>query len=204
MPYLTAAELRLVLPDAGTAADATADDTALDAIIERASAVVDGYCGRTWETAGVTATARTFYGTGTPKLRLDWTATTNNAAAVVLPSGWTEPTFVELRNEAADSLYLQIVDSEGWMIPSTVDYYPYVWPEGMPVVVTAAWGYATYPGDVIEATALIATARWRETYVGALEDWQGDVGRTFEIPPNARVILDRLRHAEQFTVGGLF
>ena len=203
MPYLTAAELRLVLPDAGTAADATADDTALDAIIERASAVVDGYCGRTWPAASASA-ARTFYGAGTPKLRLDWTDTTINAAAVALSTGWTEPTFVELRNAAADSLYLQIVDSEGWMIPSTVDYYPYVWPEGMPVVVTAAWGYATYPGDVVEATALIATARWRETYVGALTDWQGDVGRTFEIPPNARVILDRLRHAEQFTVGGLF
>ncbi len=204
MPYLTAADLRLVLPDAGTAADATADDTALTAIIARASEVVDAYCGRTWETAGESATARIFYGTGTPKLRLDWTATTINAAAVALPSGWTEPAFVEQRNEAAGTLYAQIVDSEGWMIPSTVDYYPYVWPEGMPITVTATWGYATYPGDVIEATAIIATARWRETYVGALEDWQCDVGRTFEIPPNAREILNRLRLDTQFTVGGLF
>ena len=203
MAYITPALLRLVLPDAGTAADATADDTALTAIIARAEATVDGYCGRTWPAASASA-ARVFYGTGTPKLRLDWTDTTINAAAVALPSGWTEPAFVELRNAAADSLYLQITDSEGWMIPSTVDYYPYVWPEGMPITVTAAWGYATVPNDVIEATVLIATARWRETYVGALEDWQGDVGRTFEIPPNARVILDRLRHAEQFTVGGLF
>lgn len=204
MAYLTAAQLRLVLPDAGTAADATADDTALTAILDRASAVVDAYCGRTWETPGEAPTARIFYGTGTPKLRLDWTATAINAATVALPSGWTEPEFVEIRNAAADSLYLQIVDSEGWMIPSTVDYYPYVWPEGMPVTVTATWGYATYPGDVLEATSIIATARWRETYVGALEDWQGDVGRNYEIPPNAREILNRLRHEAQMTVGGLF
>ena len=74
----------------------------------------------------------------------------------------------------------------------------------MPVTVTATWGYATYPGDVIEATSIIATARWRETYVGALEDWQGDVGRNYEIPPNAREILNRLRHEAQMTVGGLF
>ena len=87
---------------------------------------------------------------------------------------------------------------------SVIDYYPYVWPEGLPITVTAAWGYSAIPGDVVEATVLIATARWRETYVGALENWQGDVGRDFQIPPNALAILDRLRMAAQFTVGGLF
>lgn len=196
MAYITAAQLRLVLPDAGTAADATADDTALDAIIARAGAVVDGYCARTWETAGSSA-ARIFYGNGTERLRLDWTDTTINAAAVTMPSGTTEPAFVEVRNAAADYLALQTVDANGYRAG-------YIWPEGMPVTVTAAWGYAAIPGDVVEATALIATARWRETYVGALTDWQGDVGRTFEIPPNAREILDRLRMATTFTVGGLF
>ncbi len=204
MAYITAADLRLVLPDAGTVADATADDTALTAIIARAEATVDGYCGRSWPAAGGSATARVFYGTGTPKLVIDWTATTINAAAVALPSGWTEPAFVERRNAAADSLYLQITDADGFLVSSVIDYYPYVWPEGMPVTVTATWGYAATPGDVVEATAIIATARWRETYVGALTDWQGDVGRTYEIPPNAREILDRLRLANTFTVGGLF
>jgi hypothetical protein len=203
MAYLTAAALRLVLPDAGTVADATADDDALDAIIARASQVVDGYCGRTW-TVATTAADRIFYGTGTPKLRLDWTDDTIASGDVTLPTGWTLPEFVEVRNAAADYLALQIVDADGFKLPSTVDYAPYIWTEGIPVTINAAWGYAAIPGDVVEVTAIIATARWRETYVGALENWQGDVGRNYEIPPNAREILDRLRLASTFTVGGLF
>lgn len=203
MAYITAAALRLVLPDAGTVADATADDTALTAIIARASQVVDGYCGRTWATAA-TASDRIFYGTGTPKLRLDWTDDTIASSDVTLPAGWTLPEFVEVRNTAADYLALQIVDADGFKLPSTVDYAPYIWTEGIPVTINAAWGYAAIPGDVVEATTIIATARWRETYVGALENWQGDVGRDYQIPPNAREILDRLRLASTFTVGGLF
>lgn len=203
MAYITPANLRLVLPDAGTAADATVDDAALTAIIARAEAAVNGYCARSWPTAGA-ASARIFYGTGTPKLRLDWTDTTIAASAVTVPSGYTEPTFVELRNAASDTLYLQCTDGDGFLMPSTVDYYPYVWPEGMPVTVTAAWGYTTVPGDVVEATVIIATARWRETYAAGVTDWQGEVGRDYQIPPNAQAILDRLRMASTFTVGGLF
>jgi len=203
MAYITAAALRLVLPDAGTVADATADDTALTAIIARASQVVDGYCGRTWATA-TSAADRIFYGTGTPKLRLDWTDDTIASGDVTLPTGWTLPEFVEVRNTAADYLALQIVDADGFKLPSTIDYAPYVWTEGIPVTINAAWGYTAIPGDVVEATTIIATARWRETYAGALENWQGDVGRDYQIPPNAREILDRLRLASTFTVGGLF
>lgn len=203
MAYTTPALLRYVLPDAGTVADATADDTKLTAIIAQAQALVDSYCGRSWPEAG-SAAARRFYGNGTPKLRLDWTATTIDAAAVALPSGWTEPSFVELRNAATDTLYLQIVDSDGFMIPSVIDYSPYVWTEGLPIDVTAEWGYASTPPDIVMATEIIATARWRETYAAGLADWQGDVGRNYEIPPNAREILDRYRVAEGMRVGGLF
>lgn len=199
MAYLTAADLRLVLPDAGTAADATVDDAALTAIIARAESVIDGYCARSWPAASASA-ARIFYGTGTPRLRVDWTDAT--ISTVTVPQG-TAPTFVEVRKAASDYLALQTVDSSGyWYAMGSA--LPYVWPEGMPVTITSTWGYATIPGDVVEATVLIATARWRETYVGGLTDWQGDVGRNFEIPPNAREILDRLRLASTFTVGGPF
>lgn len=203
MAYTTPALLRYVLPDAGTVADATADDTKLTAIIAQAQAIVDGYCGRSWPTAG-SAAARIFYGTGTPKLRIDWTDTTIDAAAVALPSGWTEPAFVELRSAATDSLYLQITDADGFLIPSVIDYSPYIWTEGLPITITAAWGYETTPADIVMATEIIATARWRETYAAGLENWQGDVGRNFEIPPNAREILDRHRMADAMSIGGLF
>lgn len=193
--YITAAALRLVLPDAGSVASPTADDAALDAIVARASAVVDGYCARTWPEKGA-AEDRTFYGTGTERLRIDWTDDTVDE--VTVPSSITAPSFVEIRNAASDYLALHATTSDGRLSTGWCD----VWPDGYPVTINAEWGYTTFPLDVVEATVLIATARWRETYAAGLTDWQGDVGRDYQIPPNAREILDRLRLASTFTVGG--
>lgn len=194
--YITAAQLRLVLPDA-----VATDDPALDALIARASAIVDGYCARTWE-AQTASEARTFYGNGLPRLPIDWTDDT--VSAVSLPSGYTAPTFVEQRRVSSGSLYLQITDASGFVVPATCDYLPYIWRESMPITIEAAWGYESFPGDVVEVTSILATARWRETYAAGLADWQGDVGRDYQIPPNALAILDRLRMASTFTVGGGF
>lgn len=144
--YATAAEFRVTYPDA-----ASSDDTALGAILTRASAVVDLVTGKTWATAGAAA-PRTYYGSGTPYLRLDpFTDTTILAASVSMPSGYTVPAF------ATSSPYLVATSETGLVGPVT-------WPEGVPVVVTAAYGYSAAPDDIKEATLEIAANVWRETY----------------------------------------
>lgn len=193
--YVTEAELLAVLPDA-----TAADTAALEAIRTRASAVVDRYAGRRFESASVTPSARTFYGSGTHLLPIDWHEDALVTVAT-LPTGYTAPTFIERRNQDTESCYLSTTDAVGSLYTGmNTNFGTYAtWPAGVAVSVTAAWGYAAVPEDIQQATLELCQAMWRETYAAALsaDGWTGTVGLAFEITPRAKDILNtrRMTHA---------
>lgn len=175
--YATATQFRATYPDA-----AASDDAALGAILTRASGIVDGITGAAFVVAGA-ASVRAFFGSGTPYLALDPFADATIApSAVVMGDGYDKPAFV------TSPPYLVTLDSAGLRSNRVV------WPPNVPVTVTAAYGYAAPPDDVVEAVLEIALAIWRETYAQMKPgDWRGSVGVDFQIPPRAKEILNRAR-----------
>lgn len=164
-------------------------------LLARATATIDAYLGYTFEVAASPA-ARTFYGTGTHLLQIDWTDDTIDPGDVTGPNGWTPPTFVEKRNTATGTLYLNVADTTGVMLQAPPSNWwnsaAWSWVVGVPYTITKAWGHAAIPGDIKDACIIIATARWRESYAAAAAgDWRSQVGLDFTIPPNAKAILDR-------------
>jgi hypothetical protein len=107
------------------------------------------------------ATARVFYGDGTDYLRLDPRDPSDPVAAadVSMPAGYTVPSFYEsgdylVRAYGAGALYgAGAVHHHGGTGEG--------WPDGVPVTVTAKWGYASVPADVTHAAARLAVHLWR-------------------------------------------
>lgn len=141
----------------GTATTTALPDAELDALIEQASRVFDLECGANpghFEPAGVTATARTFYGDGTGFLRLDPYVAGTLSATVTMPDGYTVPEYVEGTGYLIRSSSTVLVDTR---------YVADPWPAGVPVTVTARWGYTATPADVKMAVIECVLNLWRET-----------------------------------------
>lgn len=166
-------------------------DTELDALIERASRIFDQLSGvepEYFEPAGVSATARTFYGDGTYFLKLDPYVAGSLNATITVPSQYTAPDFIE-RNG-----YLQITSSDG--IPLSRSYYGSVegWWMNVPITVTARWGYDATPEDVKYAVIELSINLWRETDPANIKlvNLEGQPLRE-KYPPRVKLIADKYR-----------
>lgn len=134
-------------------------DAQVTTLLTRASRFFDLLCGVSpgyFEAAGASATSRTFYGNGTQFLRLDRYVAGSLNATLTFPDGYTSPEFIERDG------YLVIKDSAGVLSPYPYRGCGYGWYAGVPITVSAKWGYESTPEDVKLAVIELAINLWRE------------------------------------------
>lgn len=134
-------------------------DAQVETLIERASRFFDLLCGVDpgyFEAAESTASSRVFYGDGTHYLRLDRYVPNSLDTSITLPEGYTAPEFIERQG------YL-IISSSG-VLSSRFAPFPCIggWTSGVPVTVSAKWGFEATPEDVKLAVIELAINLWRE------------------------------------------
>lgn len=138
--------------------------------------------------ADVVATARTFYPEGLNYLKLDPYVSGTLSAIVTVPDGYESPYFVE-RN--------------GFLIRTGSDHvlpvkpFDWVWNAGVPITVTAKWGFAETPADVRQATIELTINLWREVdpATAKLVGVEGIIQRE-SLPPRVREIAKHRRLSE--------
>lgn len=134
-------------------------DAQVESLILRASRFFDLLCGVTpgyFEAASNTPSSRTFYGDGSHYLRLDRYVAGSLNATISLPDGYTAPEFIERDG------YL-VISSSG-VLPVRFAPYPCTggWYAGVPITVSAKWGFSATPEDVKLAVIELAINLWRE------------------------------------------
>lgn len=172
----------------GSATTVALPDAELDALIEQASRFFDLECGvdpEHFEAADDTATARVFYPDGTGFLRLDPYVAGSLNTAISLPAGYTAPEFIERDGYLVRSSSQVLIDTRHWGDP---------WSVGVPVTVTARWGYEATPADVKLAVIEWVLNLWRETDPAnvRLKDLEGQPLRE-KVPPRVAQIAKRYR-----------
>lgn len=128
----------------------------LEALIERASRFFDLECGVEpgyFAPNASAASARVFYGDGTNYLKLD-PFVPSPAPTLIVPDGYTAPEFI-----VRDG-YL-ILSSSGVSAPGL--YWTSRWWIGVPIIVTAKWGYSATPADVKMSVIELVINVYRET-----------------------------------------
>lgn len=159
MAYCTPKEVR----DVGTQLSRV-DDEVMKAFIERCSRFFDHLCGvpdEFFESADGEPRARTFYGDGTNYLRLD--PYMPGSLSIAVPSGYTAPSYIE-RNG-----HLLITTTDVGALAGQLPPFPSWWNtgtgwwSGLPITVTARWGYAATPADVKMAIIELVINVLRET-----------------------------------------
>ena len=161
MSYCTSEEVRRRAhggsASGGTATTTALPDAELDALIEQASRFFDLECGvepEHFEPATGAASARTFYGDGTGFLRLDPFVPGTLSATITMPDGYTVPEYVERNGYLVRSSTTVLINTR---------YSADPWPIGVPITVTAEWGYEATPADVKMAVIELVLNLWRET-----------------------------------------
>lgn len=168
MAYCTKEQVRAAGTGITASSSPPATDSLLTDLIESASRFFDleagvkpGY----FEPAGLTATARTFYGDGSNYIKLDPYVEGSLSSTITMPEGYTVPSYAE-RNG-----HLVITTSDG-LHPPFRGFYNSTWsgwPTGVGVTVTARWGYAATPADVRQAVIELVINLLRETDPAALK-----------------------------------
>lgn len=95
--------------------------------------------------------AKTFYGIGSVYLYLP---PFYDLASVTMPTGYTVPYYYN-----ADG-FLRTTDVDGILYDPMAVYRTF-WPNGVPVTVTAKWGFREIPEDVKQAVCELIIATWR-------------------------------------------
>lgn len=144
----------------GSATTTALPEAELEALIVQASRYFDLVCGvdpEYFEAAGASATNKTVYGDGSNYLKVPpYVAGTNTTLS--LPEGYTVPTFIERDG------YL-ILSSDG-ALTVRIAPFPSVyggWYTGVPITISARWGWAATPEDVKMAVIELVINLWRET-----------------------------------------
>jgi hypothetical protein len=158
--------------------ESEADVAVVERLLADASAEVAAETGQSFAAPAGAPELRYFWGTGTPYLRVDAHVGAIVAESVSLDGGREAPGFVDLGT-------LLVASSGSGLTPGAR------WPEGVRVAVTAAWGAAAYPGDIVEATLAIAQTNWLRSRADGLEDklpegYPDSVLKTFARYRNAR------------------
>lgn len=105
------------------------------------------------------ASNKTIYGDGTNYLRLPPYITGTLNTTITLPDGYTAPTFIERDG------FLILTTSNG-LTPPFSSFYNRSWPgwwSGVPVIVSAVWGFRQTPADVNHAIVEFVINLLKET-----------------------------------------
>lgn len=153
--YCSAEEVRSV---ATQMTETSIGDEPVEALIVRASRMFDLICGvapgHFEARADGVATTLSVYGNGTNYLKLPPYVPGTLSTTISVPEGYTAPEFITQNG--------YLVRSETGVVvrhPST----SIGWYDGVPVTVTAKWGYEATPEDVKAAVIELAINLWRET-----------------------------------------
>lgn len=178
---------------------ATGEDTLLQALLNAAASMVDGYCNTTF--VSTTATLELHDGDGGRFLQLRHRPVISVAT-------------VELDGSAISSDEYEIDNAQGWLVIPEYDaetVNPRIWrggegtgcwPRGTRNIgITYAYGYATVPDAVSVATCMVAAALYQSGQRRGVSAKQlGPLSYTFtsdqHFPSAARAALERYREFE--------
>lgn len=147
MSYVTVDELRTYLKQVGAGAEV---DDNLDAILTRATSIIDGVLGFEFG-AYPAASTKTLYSDGTPYLLLP--PCNASSLTTITSSDGTAWVGYEVRP----------IRKRTWL------YQLYGWP-ALPLTVSAAWGYGPPPASVTEVCLELAVNIWRSKDRGLFSD----------------------------------
>ena len=191
--YVTLAEFESYVAAEMGATDAAHRASALAA----AEAAVNQYCQRTFAVvaANATPTARTFVPDGTPVLRIHdaraVTAVSIDGTALSATDYQLEPTTVSLTGRSEP--YCQI---RRLYVPWLV-----ITPGYASVSVTARWGWAAVPAEVVEATKILGKDILQQRRTIGNMAQAGDFGGRVTMNTYVRQLLTPLRRAESWGIG---
>lgn len=188
MSYVTTLDVR----GAATQMTVTAlADPTLESIIERASRMFDLVCGvepEYFEPAAPDAEAsnKTIYGDGSSYLKLPSYVPGSLNETLTYPDNYTALDFIERDG------YLIQTSSDGIAAPFL--NYSSGWYGGVPITISAIWGYETTPADVQMAVIELTINLWRETDPASLKITNLDNQPLREkLPPRVAEIAKRYR-----------
>lgn len=147
MSYATVDELRVYLKQVSAGAEVDDD---LDAILTRATSIIDGVLGFEFGAYPAVST-RVLYSDGTPYLLLP--PCNANSLTTITSSDGTTWVGYDVRP----------IRKRTWL------YQPYGWP-ALPLTVSAAWGYGPPPASVTEVCLELAVNIWRSKDKGLFTD----------------------------------
>lgn len=148
--------------------------------------VTDGTVVFTENGADVVATNKTIYGDGSSYLKLPPYVSGSLNTTLTYPDGYTALDFIERDG------YLIQTSSTGIAAPFL--YYTSGWYGGLPIVVSAIWGYESTPEDVKMAAIEMVINLWRETDPAALKLVSIDNQPLREMmPPRVKEVAKRYR-----------
>lgn len=185
----------------GSATEAALPSAELEALIEQASRMFDLECGVPEgyfnPVAIPVATERTFYSDGTNYLRLPPYVPGSLDTALSFPEGYTVPDFAELNG------YLVITSTTG-IVPAYPRFPDTLWSGwhiGVPITVSAIWGWRETPADVKMAVIELIINLHRETDPATLKltGLEGQALRE-RIPPRVLEVAKKYR----FRTGAVF
>lgn len=195
--YATVIEMREYLPQllASGATDAT-----LTKILARATQIIDTYLGYSFTVASEVASAQTVYGDGTDYLVLP-TFISGSVTGVTAPTGYSVPDYIEQSGAlviARDGV-IGLPYGRGTIYHYGVDYaWPAGWLSGVPYTVTARYGVAAIPADIVEACLEIAIRIWKAKDAGFSDvvgvGDGGAVGYNGALPNMVKMVLNQYKH----------
>lgn len=155
MAYVTLAELRSYI-----GIDDARDDVRLQTALAAAEARVARHCGRDFNVAGVTATARKFTALSAYRCLIDDATEITEVAYDTTGGGtFTAWTSTQWLAEPVNGVRAGL---SGWPFDQIVAVYQYRFPTAPARVrVTAKWGWAAVPAEVTQATLILAHRMWR-------------------------------------------
>lgn len=196
--YCTTAEVRRRAAggsgSGGSATTTALPEAELEALILQASRFFDLVCGvkpEHFEPAGDSVSDLVVYGDGTNFLRLPPYVPGTLNSTITFPDGYSVPTFIERDG------YL-ILSSNGVALSrfgsSWHEDWHAGWYVGVPITVSAKWGYEATPEDVKMAVIELVINLWRETDPATVKliNLEGQPLRE-KIPPRVWEVAKRYR-----------
>lgn len=195
MSYCATTEVRAAgtqITSTGSAPPAT--DELLDQLIERASRFFDLECGVIpgyFDSANAAVSNKTFYGDGSNFMRLDPYVPGSLNTTVTVPAGYSVPTFIE--SGSPPDQYL-ILSSDGVMLGRVSPLIYGGWYLGVPIIISARWGFEETPADVKLAVIELVINLLRETDPASLKLISIDNQPLREVmPPRVKQIARKYR-----------
>lgn len=176
-----------------------ATDTKIQAVLDRASTIIEGEVGITF-TVPAAASTRTVYGDGTDYLVLPrFVTVSGTVTAVTSLSGVSIPTYVEQAGALVVTRDGVIGQPSGGSYLIT-GYSPYGgWSAGIPYTIAASYGFAAVPADIIECCLELSVRIWRAKDAGFSDvvgvEGGGAVGYSGTYPKLVKQILNRYKFA---------